>query len=84
MNKIRRKAAGLPYATPDPSIDVNSGDITELAFQESKWEFAGEYKRWYDLMRREKVKEVLSVRDDVSGPVPEHSPIIGSLETSNY
>ncbi|MGJ8736254.1 RagB/SusD family nutrient uptake outer membrane protein [Zobellia laminariae] len=84
MNMIRRRAAGLPYAIPDAAIDITSGDIAELAFTESKWEFAGEYKRWFDLMRREKVSEVLSVRDDVSGPVPEHNPIIGSLETSNY
>ncbi|WP_111706444.1 RagB/SusD family nutrient uptake outer membrane protein [Lutibacter citreus] len=84
LNKIRRRAAGLPFATPNPSVDLTSGDLADLAFEESKWEFAGEYKRWYDLMRREKVKEVLSVRDDVSGPVPEHSPIIGSLETSTY
>lgn len=84
LNMIRRRAAGLPYATPDPSVDVTSGDIAELAFEERKWEFAGEYVRWYDLMRREKVQEVLSERDNVSGSIPEHNPIIGSLETSNY
>lgn len=84
LNMIRRRAAGLPYATPDATIDVTSGDIADLAFTERKWEFAGEYVRWFDLMRREKVNEVLSVRDNVSGPIPEHNPIIGSLETSNY
>jgi len=65
-------------------IDITSGNIADLAFEESKWEFAGEYKRWFDLVRREKVKEVLSVRDNVSGSIPEHNPIIGSLETTNY
>ncbi|WP_282134839.1 RagB/SusD family nutrient uptake outer membrane protein [Seonamhaeicola maritimus] len=84
LNKIRRRAAGLPFATPDAGVDLTSGAIEDLAFEESKWEFAGEYKRWYDLMRREKVAEVLSVRDNVSGSVAEHNPIIGSLETSNY
>ncbi|CAM4249002.1 RagB/SusD family nutrient uptake outer membrane protein [Zobellia nedashkovskayae] len=84
LNMIRRRAAGLPYDTPDASVDLTAGTIEDLAFEESKWEFAGEYKRWYDLMRREKVKEALSVRDDVAGEIPEHSPIIGSLETSNY
>lgn len=84
LNKIRRRAAGLAYATPDAGVDVTSGDIADLAFEERKWEFAGEYVRWYDLMRREKVAEVLSERDNVSGPIPEHNPIIGSLETSNY
>lgn len=84
LNKIRRRAAGLPYDAPDAGVDLTSGAIEDLAFEESKWEFAGEYKRWYDLMRREKVNEVLSVRDNVSGAIPEHNPIIGSLETSNY
>jgi len=84
LNKIRRRAAGLPHGTPDPSVDITTGTIEDIAFEESKWEFAGEYKRWYDLMRREKVQEVLSVRDDVSGTVEEHSPIVGSLGTSNY
>jgi hypothetical protein len=84
LNKIRRRAAGLPHGTPDPSVDITTGTIEDIAFEESKWEFAGEYKRWYDLMRREKVQEVLSVRDDVSGTVEEHSPIVGSVGTSNY
>lgn len=65
-------------------VDVTSGDIADIAFTERKWEFAGEYVRWFDLMRREKVKEVLSVRDNVSGSIPEHNPIVGSLETTNY
>ena len=53
LNMIRRRAAGLPYATPDPSVDVTSGDLAELAFEERKWEFAGEYVRWFDLVRME-------------------------------
>lgn len=84
LNMIRRRAAGLPYATPDVGVDVISGDIAELAFTERKWEFAGEYIRWFDLVRREKVSEALSVRDLIGDPIPEHNPIIGSLETSNY
>lgn len=84
LNKIRRRAAGLPYDTPDVSVDVTSGDIAELAFEERKWEFAGEYVRWFDLVRREKVEDALSVRDIPTAPIPEHNPIIGSLATSNY
>ena len=84
LNKIRRRAAGLPHGTPDPSVDVTSGDIADLAFEERKWEFAGEYVRWFDLVRREKVDEALSVRDIKTAPIPEHNPIIGSLATSNY
>jgi len=71
LNMIRRRAAGLPFASPNATVDVTSGDIADLAFTESKWEFAGEYKRWYDLVRREKA-------------IIEHNPITGSLATSNY
>lgn len=84
LNKIRRRAAGLPYDTPDVGVDVTSGVIEDLAFEERKWEFAGEYVRWFDLVRREKVEEALSVRDIPNAPIPEHNPIIGSLATSNY
>jgi hypothetical protein len=84
LNKIRRRAAGLPYGTPAAGVDVASGNIADLAFEERKWEFAGEYVRWFDLVRREKVQEALSVRDIPTAPIPEHNPIIGSLATTNY
>ncbi|TNJ47034.1 RagB/SusD family nutrient uptake outer membrane protein [Tamlana fucoidanivorans] len=90
LNKIRRRAAGLPYNTPDPSVDVTSGDIAELAFTERKWEFAGEWIRWNDLVRMERVKEALSDRDPQSSfnsdgeLLDVQNPILGSLETSNY
>ena len=38
---------------------MTSGDIAELAYTERKWEFAGEYLRWYDLVRMERVQEAL-------------------------
>lgn len=59
LNMVKRRAAGLPVNTPDPSVDVTSGDIAELAFEEKKWELAGEYLRWNDLVRMERVEEAL-------------------------
>ena len=59
LNMVRRRAEGLPVATPDPSVDLTSGDIAELAYTERKWELAGEYLRWYDLVRMERVEEAL-------------------------
>ena len=59
LNQIRRRAAGLPAGTPDPSVDVTSGDLAELAYTERKWELAGEYLRWYDLVRMQRVEEAL-------------------------
>jgi len=95
LNQVRRRAAGLPIDMPDASVDLTSGDIAELAYDEKKWELAGEYLRWYDLIRLERVQEALSNRDpqvsigiDTNGnPVPlteASNPVIGSLGTDNY
>lgn len=109
LNQIRRRAAGLPYATPvlTPTsqldaegnalpalpqyVDVSSGDISELTFQERKLELAGEWIRWNDLVRKEKVAEALGNRDPQVTPdnqnggiIDVQNPIIGSLGTENY
>lgn len=99
LNMVRRRAEGLPPDTPDGRVDLNSGDIAELAYTERKWELAGEYLRWYDLVRMERVQEALSNRDprvsigtvfDANGngtPTPltaPSNPILGSLGTDNY
>ncbi len=83
LNKIRRRASGLPYDTPDAGVDITTGDIAELAFEERKWEFAGEYLRWFDLVRMERVEEALTRRDE-PGIINESNAIIGSLGTDNY
>lgn len=62
LNKVRRRAAGLPIDTPDAGIDHTSGDLGELAYQERKWEFAGEYERWHDMVRMDRVVEALQNR----------------------
>lgn len=90
LNKIRRRAAGKPFDTPDASVDVTTGNLAELAYTERKWEFAGEYLRWPDLVRMERVKEALSQRDPLvsknkAGTLLKVSnPILGSLEKDNY
>lgn len=99
LNMVRRRSEGLPFDQPDESVDLTSGDLAELAFTERKWEFAGEYMRWYDLVRMERVEEALGNRNpqksvgtafDAAGnatPVPlteASNPILGSLGTDNY
>lgn len=59
LNKVRRRSEGLPVNTPDANVDLTSGDLAELAYTERKWEFAGEYQRWFDLVRMERVEEAL-------------------------
>jgi hypothetical protein len=61
LNQVRRRAAGLPYMSPDPSVDVSTATVDEIV-AERGWELAGEYKRWFDLVRTEKVEEVAAHR----------------------
>ncbi len=62
VNKIVRRAAGLPINTPDVSVDWTSATQDEIV-QEKGWEFAGEYCRWFDLVRLQKVEEVVANKD---------------------
>lgn len=61
LNQVRRRAEGLPVHTPDANVDLSDSDgaIEEMAFLEKKWELAGEFLRWYDLVRLERVEEAL-------------------------
>ena len=63
LNKVKRRAMGLPYDSPDANVDVTSATADEI-MQEKAWEIAGEFgKRWWDLVRTEKVGEANSRRD---------------------
>tara|TARA_R110000868_G_scaffold62336_6_gene188490 strand:- start:2611 stop:3540 length:930 start_codon:yes stop_codon:yes gene_type:complete len=100
LNMVHRRAEGLPINSAAPS-DLTAGDgtIQDLAFTERKWEFAGEFIRWNDLVRKEKVQEALGNRNPrvsigtsydengVGTPRPfttAQNPILGSLGTDNY
>ena len=41
----------MPSATPDEIVE------------ESGWELAGEFRRWFDLVRTEKVEQIAALRD---------------------
>lgn len=61
LNQVRRRAEGLPVHIPDPNVDLSDPDgaIEELAYLEKKWELAGEFLRWHDLVRLERVEAAL-------------------------
>ncbi|WP_394971111.1 RagB/SusD family nutrient uptake outer membrane protein [uncultured Croceitalea sp.] len=61
FNQVKRRAAGLPYLVPDPTVDVTSATPNEVV-DEKGWELAGEYKRWFDLVRTQRVAEVTARR----------------------
>ena len=90
LNMVRRRAEGMPVNVADSEIDITTGDIAELAFTERKWELAGEFLRWFDLVRMERVEEALSNREpqvsktESGDLIKEHNKIVGSLGTENY
>ncbi|WP_298484713.1 RagB/SusD family nutrient uptake outer membrane protein [uncultured Maribacter sp.] len=61
FNQVKRRAAGLPYNVADLSVDVVSPTVDEI-IAEKGWELAGEYKRWFDLIRTEKLEEITALR----------------------
>lgn len=92
LNQVRTRA-GLP------NVSAADGAIEELTYTERKWELAGEYQRWNDLVRLERVEQALGNRNpqvsigtafDADGnPTPKplteaSNPIKGSLGTDNY
>ena len=63
LNMVKRRAMGLPVDNPAPDVDANSATADDI-MQEKAWEIAGEFgKRWWDLVRTEKVAEANSRRD---------------------
>jgi hypothetical protein len=61
LNQVKRRAAGLPFNVPNASVDVVSATPNEIV-DEKGWEFAGENKRWYDLVRTERAAEMTAKR----------------------
>ncbi len=54
INKVRRRAYGLPIDTPAAAIDLTGLDkqgFFNAVVQERSWELAGEGMRWFDLKR---------------------------------
>lgn len=63
LNKVKRRAMGLPIDTPNGSIDAKSATAQEI-LQEKAWELTGELgKRWFDLVRTETVAIAAERRD---------------------
>lgn len=61
-NKIKRRGAGLPLNTPAPGVDATSLTQREI-IAEKGWEFAGEFCRWFDLVRLQMVEEIVAKKD---------------------
>ena len=62
LNQVKRRAMGLPFDVPDASVDVTTATVQDI-IDEKGWELAGEYKRWYDLVRSETLADIAAKRD---------------------
>jgi hypothetical protein len=53
INKVRRRAFGLPIDTPSPAHDLTAAtpNFTAAVLRERRYELAFEMDRWYDLKR---------------------------------
>ena len=58
VNKIVQRGAGLPPNKSNVSVDWISATQEQIV-HEKAWEFAGEFCRWFDLVRLEMVEEVV-------------------------
>ncbi|MFT4566332.1 MAG: hypothetical protein ACI9FN_001287 [Saprospiraceae bacterium] len=78
LNQVRRRAAGLQFDTPDATVDLATASVQEI-IDEKGWELAGEYSRWYDLIRSETLEATTLKRD------PEEQVTLARQPTkSNY
>ncbi|HLN19897.1 MAG TPA: RagB/SusD family nutrient uptake outer membrane protein [Bacteroidales bacterium] len=73
FNMIKRRGAGLPLNLPDVNIDATSLTQREI-ITEKGWEFAGEFCRWFDLVRLQMVTEVVNKKD------PDELPPLGPVK----
>ncbi len=58
VNKVRARA-GLEDLTPG----LDKIQFRDAVVEERGWELAGEYSRWFDLIRTEKVEEMAALKD---------------------
>jgi hypothetical protein len=86
LNMIKRRAEGLPMDQAAPGVDVSSATQEDVV-QEKAWEFAGEYCRWFDLVRLEMVEEVTATKnaDDLQplGPIKYYLPLPATETLAN-
>lgn len=78
LNQVRRRALGLEYKTPVAASDLKTASVN-IIIDEKGWELAGENKRWYDLVRTERLEEITAKRDP-----KENVPLFRQPNKANY
>jgi len=78
LNTIVRRAYNEPLYTAG-AHDYTPAELTrDIILQEKAWEFAGEWVRWFDLVRTEKVEEANATKD------PDDIQPIGTIGKEDY
>lgn len=66
LNQIRRRGKGYALNDVGSDADLNSGlstdDFVRAVVDEKGWELVGELNRWFDLIRTERLEEVIALR----------------------
>lgn len=85
INQVRRRAYGVPVATPSSLADLPSGlskqQFDDLVFRERGYEFFFENKRWFDMQRTGRAAD-LATAAGKTAPKDRYL-IIPSVEVSN-
>lgn len=79
INKVRRRAYGLNINTPGPAIDLpatlTQNQFDDMVFRERGYEFIGEAKRWFDMVRTGRATQLITdVRAVMPNPVRKPLP----------
>lgn len=77
INKVRRRAFGVNINTPSATADLPAGlnqtDFDEMVFRERGYEFIGEAKRWFDMVRTGRAAQLITAARGVI-PSPNRKP----------
>jgi starch-binding outer membrane protein, SusD/RagB family len=64
INQVRRRAYGVPTNTPNVTADLTAGlgqsAFDDMVFRERGYEFIGEDKRWFDMVRTNRVAQTIN------------------------
>ncbi|HSC37269.1 MAG TPA: RagB/SusD family nutrient uptake outer membrane protein, partial [Chitinophagaceae bacterium] len=81
INQVRRRAFGLPTNTASAVADLPAGltqtQFDDMVFRERGYEFIGEDKRWFDMVRTGRTVQVISAaRAVIPSPTRKPTPTV--------